>query len=104
VPGLIRCAAQRFGVDPQTALRVARCESGELYWPWANSNGNYGTFQQRGIYWLGRVHTFLRSEWFNAAQWERIPNVPRGAYVARANILLSARMAKALGWGHWSCY
>ena len=69
IPGLIRCAARRWGVDVTTALQVARCESGPLYWPWAHSNGNYGTYQHRGVYWPARTERWLRPEWFNDAQW-----------------------------------
>ena len=101
VPGLIRCAAERWGVDVSTALRVAECESG--MWPWAHGNANYGLFQHRGIYWPERVR-LLKPDWFNEAQWQRLPDVPRGPYVARANVLVTMRMvARSGGWSAWSC-
>ena len=101
VPGLIRCAAERWGVDVSTALRVAECESG--MWPWAHGNENYGLFQHRGIYWQDRIG-LLRERWFNEAQWDRIKEVPAGPYIARANTIVAMKMVRNAGWSAWSCY
>ena len=102
VKGLIRCAANRFDVDVSTAMRVADCESS--FYAFAHSNGNYGVFQQRGVYWPDRAKALLREDWFNKAQWDRIEDVPQGPYIARANVLLSMKMVRNTGWGDWSCY
>lgn len=103
VRGLIRCAEDRWDVPggAPKAIAVAECESG--LWPWAHGNGNLGIFQQREPYWVGRARTYLERSWFSAHRWERILTVPQGAYLARANVLVSIRMAHRGGWGPWSC-
>ena len=103
VRGLIRCAEGRWPVSGGSpkAIAVAECESG--LWPWAHGNGNLGIFQQREPYWVGRARTFLERSWWTEHQWERILRVPQGAYLARANVLVSIRMAHRGGWGPWSC-
>lgn len=101
---LIRCATDKWSVPGglAKALDVAYCESGANLWPWAGYMGSLGVFQQNGKYWQGRVNTYLKPSWF-PGQWKRIHNVPEGAYNARANVLVSIRMAHAGGWGPWSC-
>jgi len=103
VKGLIRCAVRRWPVSggADFAVRVAECES-SLY-PWAYANRNAGVFQHRIDYWVGRVDRYLRPQWFNQRQWERLHELPRGAFHTRANVLISIRMAHAGGWGPWSC-
>ena len=66
VKGLIRCAAERWPVDVDTALRVADCESS--YWPWAIGGDNLGVFQHVDTAWNARVHNLLERRWF--PQWE----------------------------------
>lgn len=99
VKRLIRCATYRWPVAGgyPKALDVATCESG--LWPWAYSNGNAGVFQQRLIYWTGRAEIYLRRAWF--PHWWKVRD--HGWFKARPNVLLSVRMARALGWSHWSC-
>lgn len=86
---LIRCAARRWNVPggPGKALSVARCESNLD--PRAYASGNAGVFQQRVVYWPGRAETYG----FPGAS----------VYNARANIIVSVRMAHAGGWGAWAC-
>jgi hypothetical protein len=100
---LIGCAVDRWPVDGglPKALAVADCESS--FWPWANANGNYGVFQQRGAYWVDRVGSYLHRDWWTSTQWKRLHTVPAGPYLARANVILSIRMAHNGGWGPWSC-
>ena len=102
VAALIRCAVRRYSVPggAATALRIARCESGEHLWPWAYSNGNAGVFQQRIAYWPGRARAYLRASWFPVHYADVVDH---GWFRARANVLVSIRMAHAGGWGPWSC-
>lgn len=96
---LIRCAAGRWSIPggAEKALDVARCESG--FWPWAVGGGvNLGVFQHRDIYWRSRALIHLEPYW----RWG-IRRASVSAFNARANVLVSIRMAHAGGWGPWSC-
>jgi hypothetical protein len=90
VKQLIRCAANRWdspggGVK---AIEVARCESG-LRPPAYNPNGYAGLFQQSTRYWPGRADTFGMPD--------------RSVFNARANIIVSVRMARSTGsWSAWA--
>lgn len=90
VKQLIRCAARRWNSPgtPRQAIRVARCESNLN--PHAYSSGGYaGLFQQPSQYWPGR-----------AGRWGQ---EGRSVFNARANVIVSIRMAHAYGsWGAWS--
>jgi hypothetical protein len=89
VKQLIRCAAHRWHVPggADKALSVARCES--HFNPEAYGAGNAGVFQQNLAYWPERAITFG----FPGAS----------AYNARANVIVSVRMAHRNGWGPWAC-
>lgn len=87
VRGMIRSLSRRYGVDPGTALRVARCESG--YNPRAYNPPYAGVFQQSTRYWSRR-----------AANYGHKGASPFEAY---ANIDVSLKMARAQGWRHWGC-
>lgn len=103
---LIRCVIEEFGPVPggvPNALRIARCESGDHLWPWAQTGSSAGVFQQNTRYWVGRVSDFLRAKWFTHREWRAIHSVPNGAYNPRANVIVSIRMAHGGGWGPWSC-
>jgi len=93
IKDLIRCAAARWPVPggAATALAVARCESG--FRPDAYSNGNAGVFQQRVRYWDGRYEAYTRPWW----------QLYRSVFNGRTNVIVSIRMAHAVGWGPWSC-
>lgn len=103
IRGLIRCAVRRWPVPggAAKAIAVAECESS--LWPWAVGGDNYGLYQHKDDYWPGRVDRYLRERWFNRRQWERLQSTIRGAFIARANVLVAVRMAHASGWGAWSC-
>ena len=86
---LIKCAARRWdspGV-PMKAVEVARCESHlnpEAY----NSGGYAGLYQQATRYWADRA--------------DRWGQPDRSVFNARANIIVSIRMARALdSWSAW---
>jgi hypothetical protein len=87
---LIRCAAFRWDSPgtPLDAVAVARCESGlrpDAY----NHNGYAGLFQQATRYWAQRA--------------ERWGQPDRSVFNARANVIVSVRMAAALGsWSAWA--
>jgi hypothetical protein len=86
---LIRCAARRWNSPgtPRKAISVARCESG-LDPAAYNAGGYAGLFQQATRYWPGRAARFGQPD--------------RSVYNARANIIVSIRMARALGsWSAW---
>ncbi len=89
VKQLIRCAARRWHVPrgPVGAVAIAGCES--HFDPGAYGGGNAGVFQQNLTYWPGRADAFG----FPGAS----------AYNARANIIVSVRMAHRSGWGAWAC-
>lgn len=96
VKHLIACAER---VYPSTgglsqALCVAHRES--RYWPWAHNESSdaRGLFQHLQRYWPGRVTSHLRQRW--------MPHVWQpSAYNARANVLVTMRMARSGGWGPW---
>jgi hypothetical protein len=106
VRALIRCAVGRWSVPggAEKAISVASCESS--LWPWVGRS-YVGLFQHSARYWQPRVRDLLRPMWFTARQWDRIDadarTNPGAAYQARANVLLSIRMAHRAGWGAWSC-
>jgi hypothetical protein len=86
---LIKCAARRWDSPgtPTKAVEVARCES-HLDPDAYNPNGYAGLFQQATRYWPGRA--------------DRWGQPDRSVYNARANIIVSIRMARALGsWSAW---
>jgi hypothetical protein len=87
VRGMIRGLARRHGVSVPTALRVAGCES-----RFSRRAYNYpyaGVYQQDVRYWPRRATRFGH----------------RGAspFDAYANVDVSLKMARAMGWGHWGC-
>lgn len=103
---LIRCAALRWPVPggAAKALKVFECESG--YWPWAIGADNLGVGQHKDDYWPSRARRLLKRAWFPG--WR--PPAPYGstgdrrlAFNARANVLVSVRMAHRVGWGPWAC-
>ena len=90
VKQLIRCAARRWNSPgtPEQAVAVARCESNldpRAY----NSAGYAGLFQQATRYWPGRADRWGQGD--------------RSVFNARANVIVSIRMAHAHGsWSAWS--
>lgn len=105
VMALIRCVEERWPAGGSSrAIQIADCESS--LWPWANNGGNYlGLYQHSASAWVGRVHNYLRPRWFNDQQWDRLRTVPSGAFLARANVIISLRIAHSAGWSGmwWSC-
>ncbi len=87
---LIRCAARRWDSPgtPAKAVEVASCES-HLRPGAYNPSGYAGLFQQSTRYWPERA--------------DRWGQPDRSVFNARANIIVSVRMARALGsWSAWA--
>jgi hypothetical protein len=87
---LVKCAARRWDSPggPLRAVAVARCES-HLRPDAYNANGYGGLFQQATRYWPDRA--------------ERWGQPHRSIFNARANIIVSIRMAAAAGsWQAWA--
>lgn len=95
VAHIIRCTAKRFGIDPDYAIGVARCESSLNPRAVGGTNDRYyGLFQHRLDLWQGRW------EWVGVHPRWRVANDPLDPH---ANALVTMRMAKAVGWGPWEC-
>lgn len=105
VESLIRCVTNRWSVPGGAAkmIDVGICES--HLWPWVLSDtGKYiGLYQHNRYSWESRAHKWLKDKWFNLYQWKRIFVVPNGAFLARAHVILTARMVHSGGWKPWSC-
>jgi hypothetical protein len=92
----IRCGVKRFhspgGV--RQAFKVASCESS--FRPHAHDTpGVGGVFQQKYVYWKERLR-----KWNPHKGWKLGGSVLN----PRSNIVISLRMAKAVGWSPaWSC-
>jgi len=96
VKALIGCAVKVWPVPggAATARCIAHRES--RFWPWAHNTSSdaRGLFQHLERYWGGRARDRLTRRW--------MPNVwVPSAYNARANVLVTVRMAHAGGWGPW---
>lgn len=93
----VRCEARRIQPPggPPKALSVGRCESGLRA---SARNGPYsGVYQHHIGYWPGRMRTYIGSRFPADGQ------VRRSVWAFRTNVLVSLRMARASGWGAWSC-
>jgi hypothetical protein len=75
-------------------VAVGACESG---WSRLASNGGryVGLFQHLITAWPGRVHTYMPDRW-RIGSWTDWRN-------SRAQIVTTARMVRAGGWGPWAC-
>jgi len=96
VHAMYACAQRRFPVP--RGFSWLDCtgdrESGD--WPWASNGGRYlGLFQHAASAWDGRARAYLPAFWFPG------PGTP-GAFNARANALVTARMVRAGGTGPWA--
>lgn len=101
---LIRCVEDRWSVPggASKAISVADCESS--LWPWVGqSNTHVGLYQHISSAWTSRARNGLRSRWFTDHEWGRVTGSWKGGKHARANVIVSLRMAHNGGWGPWSC-
>jgi hypothetical protein len=100
VEHLIDCAVRIWPVAGGNfyARSIAERESGD--WPWAvnESSGCVGLFQHVASMWPGRARFYLHRGWFSRWAWDR----GISPFSARANVLVSIRMAHSGGWGPWS--
>jgi soluble lytic murein transglycosylase-like protein len=89
VQGMIRGLARRHTLSVAKSLSVAKCESNfnpHAYnpaGPWA------GVYQQDTDYWPGRA--------------KRFGHPGESVFDPYANIDVSLKMARGVGWGHWAC-
>ncbi len=90
---LIRCAVSRWSVPGgvQTALCIARRESGLLPWAESGDGINKGLYQQHIDYWRANFGQYTRPV------WQLKSNILNG----RTNAIVSIRMAHTIGWGPW---
>jgi soluble lytic murein transglycosylase-like protein len=87
VKHLIRCAATHLGVNVDRALSIADRESRfdpGAYNSWSCAKGIY---QHLCAYWPDRATKYGFDDW--------------SAYNARANIIVTMRMVKHIGWQPW---
>lgn len=92
-----RAAAVRYHVDVARMLCTAERESG-FYWRAYNfSSGASGVMQHLQRYWPGR-----RGAYRSAATPALQIKAGIGAFNARANVLVAARMIHLNGWGAWA--
>jgi hypothetical protein len=87
VRGMVRSLARRHEVSVTTAMRVAACES--HFNPRAYSHPYAGVYQQDVRFWGGRARRF--------------GHPGESPFDPYANVEVSLKMARAMGWGHWGC-
>jgi hypothetical protein len=87
--GMVRGLARRHGVSVTTALRVAACESGFNPRAYSPAGPYVGIYQQDADLWPARAR--------------RYGHPGASPFDPYANIDVSLRMARAVGWGHWGC-
>jgi hypothetical protein len=87
VRGMVRSLARRHEVSVTTAMRVAACES--RFNPRAYSYPYAGVYQQDVRFWGGRARRF--------------GHPGESPFDSYANVDVSLKMARAMGWGHWGC-
>lgn len=90
----IRCGAKHFGVSADTAISIARRESGFSWWARNPRSGACGIYQHLPRYWPGRQNTFGDRHPF----W----TIAEGCENARANVLVALDMVRRYGWSAWS--
>jgi hypothetical protein len=88
VKRLIRCAADHYDVSQRKALYVAWRESRYLPYAYNGAGPAAGVFQHLLRYWPDRADTY------------GFPD--RSPFNARANILVTMRMVRDLGWSPWA--
>lgn len=98
---LLRCLSRVFPrVEFETALRVARCESGPELDPRDEYHGSMGMFQHQGWLWRARAIKYLADpKW--GLDGARVS--PFNAY-ANAVVTYSMVADRDIGWSPWSCH
>lgn len=88
VAELIFIYAEKYGLDPNYALSIARCESGLNPLAKNPNSSASGVFQ------------FLNSTW---ASVNRLRGIQADVFNAEQNIDNAMWLAKNEGWHHWEC-
>lgn len=89
------CAAHKAGIDLGHFLAVGYCESNYNRLAY-NPNGPYvGIYQHAASSYVSRIKTYEPVAWDKplSTKWQN----------SRGQIVMSARMAKAVGWEPWTC-
>jgi hypothetical protein len=87
VKRLIRCVAGYYDVDADKALYVARRESRFDPQAYNSSSCAKGLFQHLCRYWPDRADVYGFNDW--------------SAYNGRANVFVTIKMVKRVGWQPW---
>ena len=95
---MTRCAFSRWSGDVARAFCTINRESSWYTWAYNSSSGASGLLQHLARYWPGRARKYLRRSWFPRMRSGWVPS----PFNARANILVSARIVAASGWGDWA--
>lgn len=88
VQELIVIKAKEYGLNPQTALAIAKCES------------NFNPLAQNSTSSAGGVFQFINSTW---ASVNKMRGVQYNKLNAEQNIDNAMWLAKKEGWKHWEC-
>lgn len=90
----IVCMANRFGVDPTTALSVAYRESRYDEWAWNDSSDAAGVFQHLYRYWPARADAY--------PVWQQRLRIRSDCWCnPRIQALVTMRMVQDSGWSAW---
>jgi hypothetical protein len=93
----VACVLAKYPTPGGTQFfrQVIDCESGFHRLAY-NAAGPYvGLAQHHLASWFGRVRSYL-PDWWRAGHWARWSN-------SRSQIVVTARMVRAEGWGAWTC-
>jgi hypothetical protein len=88
VKRLIRCAAKHYGVSTEKALYIAWRESRYRASAYNEEGRAAGIYQHLLKYWPDRAETYGFPEW--------------SAFNGRANIMVTMRMVRRVGWWPWA--
>lgn len=88
VKRLIRCAAEHYEVSTRKALYIAWRESRYRASAYNEAGRAAGIYQHLLKYWPDRAETYGFPDW--------------SAFNGRANIMVTMRMVRRIGWGPWA--
>jgi hypothetical protein len=87
VKQLIRCAATHYSISRRKAIYIAWRESRFQADAYNRTGGAAGIYQHLLRYWPQRAEDYGFPEW--------------SAFNGRANIMVTMRMVRRIGWGPW---
>lgn len=86
------CVAERFGIAVSDLVGVVSCESGWNRHAVSDSGTYVGLAQHHRQYWPARVELYEPRWW----------SLRRSPWNPRTQLTVTARMARAEGWGAWA--